>query len=322
MPKVLLSGRIHDDGMAVLRARPDLELIEMPDGEPATFVRLLPEADALFIRTAQLPREALVNARRLKVVSRNGVGYDNIPVDALTAKGIPLALAIGANAESVAEHVLAMIFAIAKAHRASDKAVRDGDFEARNRLPSFEVGGRTLLIIGYGRVGKALAKMAQALRMRVIAFDPFVAAEAMGADGVAKVEDWRMALADADIVSLHLPRMPETENMIGRSELTAMRPDAILINTSRGGLIDEAALAEALAEGRLAGAGIDTFDEEPPRNGHPLFASERVILSPHMAGLTREASARLGRFAAENLIAALDGRLDPSVVVNPSVLKK
>jgi D-3-phosphoglycerate dehydrogenase / 2-oxoglutarate reductase len=322
MPRVLLSGRIHDDGLAVFRARPDIVIEEMPDGEPQTFVRLLPSADALLIRTATLPREALVNAPRLKVVSRHGVGYDNVPVDALTAKGIPLALAIGANAESVAEHAISMMFSIAKRQREADHAVRAGDFDARSRLPAFELGGRALLIIGYGRVGRVLARFGTALGMRVMAYDPFVTAEAMQVERAAKVEDWRGVLGEADVISLHVPRLPETENMIAAAELRAMRPDAILINTSRGGLIDENALAAALAEGRLAGAGIDTFDEEPPRFDSRLLSSDRVILSPHMAGLTREAHARLGRIAAENVVAALDGRLDPAMVVNKSVMAK
>jgi len=322
MSRVVISGHIHDDGMAVLTGRPGLEIDQLPDESPETLRARLPAADALLIRTAPLPAEALPLANHLKVVSRHGVGYDNIPVDALTARGIPLALAIGANADSVAEQVLAFIFALAKRMPALDRAVRAGDWAARNRLGPFEIGGRTLLVIGFGRIGRALAGRATALGMRVMAYDPVVPAEAIRAGGAEPVADWRVALREADVVSLHVPRSPETENMIGAAELASMRADAILVNTARGGLIDEAALAAALAEGRLAGAGIDTFADEPPLPHNPLLVSDRVILSPHTAGLSREAHANLSRISAENVLAALDGRLDPAVVVNPSVLPR
>ena len=142
----------------------------------------------------------------------------------------------------------------------------------------------------------------------------------MAEAGVVKVEDWRAALPEVDVISLHVPRLRETENMIGAPELALMKPTALVINTSRGGLIDEAALAAALREGRIGGAGIDTFDEEPPRADNPLLTAERAILSPHIAGLTQEAMARLSVAAAENVLAGLDGRLDPALVVNAEVL--
>jgi len=321
MPRVLLSGKLHPDGMAVLKARDDLTIVEMDGEEPAEFVARLPEADALLIRTAILPREALVSARRLKVVSRHGVGYDNVPVEALTERGIPLAVVGGIHSGTVAEHAMFLLLALAKAGLRYDRAVRSGDWTAsRARLEAFELSGRTLLLIGFGRIGRALASRAQAFGMTVLAYDPNVPEAAMAEAGVAKVEDWRAALADVDALSLHVPRLPETENMIGAAELARMKSTALIVNTSRGGLIDEAALAAALSEGRIAGAGIDTFDEEPPRADNPLFASDRAILSPHIAGLTKEAMARLSVAAAENVLAGLDGRLDPALVVNAAVL--
>jgi D-3-phosphoglycerate dehydrogenase len=321
MLRVLLSGKLHDDGMAVLRARDDVTVVQMAGEDPAEFVAKLPEADALLIRTALLPREALVAAGRLKVVSRHGVGYDNVPVDALTEKGVPLAVVGGIHSGTVAEHAMFLMLALAKAGLRNDRAVRDGGWTAaRTKLEAFELAGRTLLLIGFGRIGKALAARARAFEMTVIAFDPNVPEAAMAEAGVAKVEDWRAALPSVDVVSLHVPRLRETENMIGAAELAAMKPTALVINTSRGGLIDEAALAAALNEGRIGGAGIDTFDEEPPRPDNPLLAADRAILSPHIAGLTQEAMARLSVAAAENVLAGLDGRLDPALVVNAEVL--
>jgi D-3-phosphoglycerate dehydrogenase len=323
MPRVLISGKLHDDGMAVLKARPDLTVVEMPGDDPAAFLAHLPAADALLIRTAPLPREALVNATRLKVVSRHGVGYDNVPLDALTERGIPLAVVGGIHSGTVAEHAMYLMLALAKAGLRNDRAVRAGEWETtRARLEPFELAGKRLLLIGLGRIGRALAARARAFEMTVLAYDPNVSGAAMAEAGVGKVEDWRAALPEADIVSLHVPRLPETENMIGAAELARMKPSALLVNTSRGGLIDEAALAAALRGGQIAGAGIDTFDEEPPRPDNPLLSTDRAILSPHVAGLTREAMARLSVAAAENVLAGLDGKLDPALVVNPEVLQR
>lgn len=320
MPRVLLAGRIQPEGIAVLRTRQDLVVEEMDDTGPAAFVARLPEADALLIRTAMLPREALVRADRLKVVSRHGVGYDNIPVEALTAKGIPLAIVGGVHSDTVAEHAFFLMLALAKAGLRHDRAVRAGDWNVRNALEAFELGGRTLLILGFGRIGRALTRRALAFDMKVLAYDPNVATADIAATGAVKVEDWRAALSEADVISLHLPRLRETENMIAAPELALMKPTALLINTARGGLIDETALADTLRAGKIAGAGIDTFDEEPPRLDHPFFALDRVILSPHLAGLTQEAATKLSIAAAENVLAALDGRLDPALVVNREVL--
>jgi D-3-phosphoglycerate dehydrogenase len=321
MPTVLLSGKLHPDGLDILRRRGDLTLVQMEGDEPAEFVARLPAADALLIRTAPLPREALVNAKRLKVVSRHGVGYDNVPVEALTAMGVPLVLVGGVHSATVAEHALYLMLAVAKAGLRYDRAVRNGEWVAsRARSETFELAGRTLLLLGFGRIGRALASRAQGIGMTVVAYDPNVPSAAMAEAGVGKVDDWRATIPEVDAFSLHLPRLPETENMIGAAEIARMRPEAIIVNTSRGGLIDEAALAAALQAGRIAGAGIDTFDEEPPRPDNPLFACDRAILSPHMAGVSREAMARLSIAAAENVLAGLDGRLDPALVVNPAVL--
>jgi D-3-phosphoglycerate dehydrogenase len=322
MPRVLISGGIDEAGMAVLRARPGLVVAEMKGSRPEDFIAELPDADALLLRIAFLPGEAVVNARRLKVVSRYGVGYDNVPLDVLTARGIPVTVVGPVHTDTVAEHAFFMMIALAKAALPHDQAMRDGGFGIRSRTLATDLSGKTLLIIGLGRIGRSLARRAAAFGMTIVACDPNVAAGDMAALGVAKADDWRAALAAADFVSLHAPRLPDTERMIGAAELRAMKPTAIIVNTARGGLIDEAALAEALAAGRIAGAGLDVFESEPPPRDHPLFASDRVILSPHIAGLSREASARIAVTAANNILAALDGRLDPELVVNRSVLSR
>ena len=316
MPRVLISGDIHPDGIALLLGRDGLEVEQMSGDGPGPFFARLPEADALLIRGATLPAEAVVASRRLKIVSRHGAGYDNIPVAALTRQGIPLATVGDVNSGPVAEHTFFMILALAKSCMLQDRAVRAGRFELRHRPVSVELAGRTLLIIGFGRIGRALARRAAAFEMRIVAYDPNISATQMAEKGASKVDDWRAVLGEADVVSLHVPRLPETENMIGTAELAAMKPTAFLVNVARGGLIDEVALAEALGSGRIAGAGIDAFAVEPPTLDNPLLGVEGVLLSPHTGGLTRESVARLSLWSARNVLAGLDGRLDPAVVVN------
>jgi D-3-phosphoglycerate dehydrogenase len=322
MPRVLISGSVDDAGMAVLRARPGLIIEEMASSRPEDFLARLPEADALLLRIAFLPGEAIVNAKRLKVVSRYGVGYDNVPLDVATAYGVPVTVVGPVHTDTVAEHAFFLLIALAKAGLRQDAAMRAGNWAIRAAPLAVDLAGKTLLIIGFGRIGRSLARRAAVFGMRIVAYDPFVPDADMTALGVTKVDDWRAALREADFVSLHAPRLPDTERMIGAAELAAMKPTAFIINTARGGLIDERALVAALAAGRIAGAGIDVFEEEPPKPDNPLFASDRVILSPHVAGLTREANARIAITAAENILAALDGRLNPDLVVNKSVLTK
>jgi D-3-phosphoglycerate dehydrogenase len=321
VPLVLIAGKVHPDGIAVLRARQGLAVEEMADLSAEAFMARLPEADALLIRTAPLPAAAVERAKKLRVVSRHGVGYDNVPMATLTARGIPVTVIGNAGSVAVAEHTLMLMLALAKRMTQFDAAVRNGDWNLRNRLNPSDLENRTLLLLGLGRIGRAVVQRAAAFDMRIFGYDPALPDAAIAALGVTAVSDWRAALPEADFVSLHVPRSPETEHMIGRRELAAMKPGAFLVNVARGGLVDEAALAEALAAGRIAGAGIDVLEDEPPPAGHPLLAAERLILSPHVAGLSENAAIRLSVASAVNVLAGLDGTLDPQFVVNAEVLK-
>ena len=320
MPHILLTGTIHQAGMDVLAARPDVTVEPIEDSADADFLGRLPAADALIIRTAVVPAAAVEAAERLRVVSRYGVGYDNVPVDTLTRRGIPLTVVGNVNAVTVAEHTMFMMLALAKRCAAHDRAVRTGNWAIRNNFAAVELAGRTLLILGFGRIGREVARRALAFDLTVLVYDPYVGAAAVAAAGGRKIEDWRTALGEADVVSLHLPRTPETEGAIGAAELAAMRPGAFLINAARGGLVDEAALAAALRDKSIGGAGLDTFDAEPPSPDNPLLALDTVIVSPHCAGLTDECAARMGVAAARNALDGIDGRLDPALVVNRDVL--
>jgi D-3-phosphoglycerate dehydrogenase len=306
----------------VLRTRPGLTIEDMTDLSADAFMAKLPDADALLIRTAPIPAAAIERATKLRIVSRHGVGYDNVPLPTLTARGIPCSVVGNVGSVAVAEYTLALMLALSKHLSNFDRGVRTGDWLIRNRLNSGDLENRTLLILGLGRIGREVVKRAAAFDMRILGYDPALAAAEIAKLGVTAVSDWRAALPEADFVSLHVPRSPATEHMIGARELAAMKPSAYLINVARGGMVDEIALSEALASGTIAGAGIDVWESEPPPADHPLLRTDRVILSPHIAGLSENAAIRMSVTSAANVLAAFDGTLDPSLVINPEVLKR
>ncbi|MGI9493902.1 MAG: hydroxyacid dehydrogenase [Geminicoccaceae bacterium] len=320
MPKVLIIQSIHEDGMALLDARGDLSF-EIVDGRSIDEMsEKIVDADGVTIRTALLPGEVLARAERLKVVSRHGVGYDNVDLDHLYSRGIPLALAADANASSVAEHVLFMMLHLAKRGARYDGATRAGNWGLRNSLEAVDIGGRHILILGFGRIGRQVARLCQAFDMKVSVFDPFVPADDIQAAGCEPVGDFRSVLGATDVLTVHMPLLDETRNMIGDGELNALPGHAFVINCARGGIADEPALQRALTSGGIAGAGIDVFEQEPPGDHHPLFELDNVILSPHSAGLTLECAKRMAVSTVRNVLAGIDGTLDPAMVVNKEVL--
>jgi D-3-phosphoglycerate dehydrogenase len=320
MSHVIVAGRIHARGLEVLAARSDVTCEFMEDRDDARLAARLPEADGLLLRTGEVPAAAIQPSSRLRVISRHGVGVDNLPMDCLSAQGVPVAVVGDVNAVSVAEHSFYLMLALAKQGLAFHQAVRHGDWELRNDFGAWELAHKTLLLIGFGRIGRQVARRALAFDMTVLVHDPVVDDGAIEAAGAIPVADWRGGLGEADVVSLHVPLLPATGNMIGRAELAAMKPSAVVINAARGGLIDEAALLEALSAGGIAGAGLDTFQSEPPSPDAPLLAHPKVVLTPHSAALTQECVVRMAVVSARNVLAGLDGQLDPDLVVNPHVL--
>jgi D-3-phosphoglycerate dehydrogenase len=316
MDEVLVVGRVKPEGLAILEARPGVAVRVVDEHAPEAIRTAAAAATAILVRTAPIGADVIAAATRLRVVSRHGVGYDNVDLAALNARRIPLAIAANANRVSVAEHTMAMLLTLAKAAVAHDAAVRAGDWAIRNRFLAFELMGRRLLLLGYGRIGREVAIRARAFGMSVAVHDPFVAAAALAEFGCLPAPDLNAALAEADAVSLHLPLNDATRHIIDARRLALMRPTAILLNTARGGLVDEAALAAALEGGRLRGAGIDVFADEPPRPDNPLLAARNALLSPHNAGVTDESMVRMATEAAANILDVLDGRLDPGVIVN------
>ncbi len=315
MPHVLVAGRIHPAGLDLLRATPGVTVEAVDEVTTEAFAPRVPGADALIIRTQPLPGSVVAAAPRLRIVSRHGVGYDAVDVAALDRRGITLAIVGDVNARPVAEHAFALLLALAKRVPALDAATRGTAWSARDAFSAAELWNKTLLLVGFGRIGRIVAGMAKAFGMRVLAYDPFVDPATVAEAGATPVASLAEGLRRADAVSLHVPRA-EGKPLLGAAELALLRPHATVVNTARGDLIDEDALADALEAEALGGAGLDVFAREPPPPDSRLLRSPRVILSPHSAALTGECAARMSEAAARNVVDFFAGTLDPRLVVN------
>lgn len=320
MKNVVIAGPVHKSGIDLLQTRSDI-LVKLISHPPESeLAKLLVDADALIVRMTPVQREAIMQARKLKVVARHGVGYENIDVASLSERGIPLAVVGNVNATAVAEHTVFLMLTLAKRGVCLDKAVRSGNWQARDTFGAAELRHRPLLIMGFGRIGAEVARLAYAFGMQIAVYDPLVSAGIIEGHGYRRVEDWQDVLGKVDFVTLHVPLTPYTRSMFGKEELAAMRPGAYLVNAARGGLVDECALHWALSSGHLAGAALDSFDSEPPDPNNPMLELENIVLSPHSAALTKECAERMAVAAAQNVLDGLDGRLDPLLVVNKKVL--
>ena len=274
-------------------------------------------AQAVVTRSAGLSAAAMAAAPRLRLVVVHGVGYDPVDVSHAAARGILVCNTPAENAESVAEHAIGLVLALARQTIPGDRAVRRGAFEAKYRLPIAELRGKTLGIVGCGRIGTLTAAMARrGFGMRVLGYSPSRGAAVLRRLGIEPCRDLGRLLERADVVSLHVPLRPETRGLVGRPELARMKPGAFLVNTARGALVDEEALVAALASRHLGGAGLDVFAEEPLAVDHPLLGLDNVVLSPHVAGSSEEALARTALAVARAVAAMARGRR-PTNVINP-----
>jgi D-3-phosphoglycerate dehydrogenase len=320
--RVIVIQPIHAEGMKILHAREDLEVIVPDNPDPATWSNFLPGTEALCVRLTKIPRSLIEAAPDLKIISRHGVGCDNIDVAAATEHGVVVATVGLANAPSVVEHTLALMLALAKRLFDVDRDVRGGDYMRKLQLEGQDIGGRTVLIIGLGRIGSRLAKALNGLGMKCLGVDPAYRPAEIQAMGCEPVTDFRSALPRADFVTVHTPLQDDTRNMIGARELAMMKPTAYLINCARGGIVDEKALVEALDAKRIMGAALDVQVDEPPKPNDPLLKCNRLILTPHSATSTIETHVRSAKTVAQNVLDMIDGRLPQSHVFNPEVLKR
>lgn len=317
--KVLIVGPIHDHGMDLLASRDDVTVEVIDTLDPEVIQKHAADAHGIGVRVAKINRAVIENAPNLQVVSRHGVGYDSVDVETLTERGIPLCIAPRSNAPSVAEQAMMFMLVHAKKMHVLDPMVRAGEWNRRSEVEAFDLAGRTLLICGLGRIGSRLAKRALAFDMKVFGYDPYIDQEKIRAMGIEPVADFRAVLGECHMVSVHCPRNKETIGLIGKNELDALPVGSLVINCARGGIVDEPALLDAVRSGRVVGAGLDVFDEEPAFE-HPFFGEPNILMTPHSAGMSLEARQRSSYQTVENILAVFDGTLDPDVVVNKEVL--
>ena len=314
MPHLLVAGKLHPAGLALLDGAEDVTYDYVEDVSENTYAPLISKADGLVIRTQPMSSATIDKASRLKIVSRHGVGYDAVDIAALNKRKIHLCIVGDVNSLSVGEHAMALILASAKRLIRADRSVRGGPWGWRNALEASEISGKNLLIVGYGRSGRHLARMAQGFEMQTRAFDPFLAKQGWPDGPAAPVTALADGLAWADVISVHAPKAGRP--ILGAEELARMKPGVIIVNTARGGIVDEIALAAALTQERVGAAGLDVFDEEPPAKDHPLLGFDQVVLTPHIAGLTEQAAERMAVSSIQNVLDFFAGRLDSDLVVN------
>jgi D-3-phosphoglycerate dehydrogenase len=320
--KIAVMGEIHPDGWKIFEEN-NLESFELLNFEENNLKKELSEVDAILLRTARLSNDVLSYCNKLKIISRHGVGYDNVNVDYLNKKNIALGITSTSNAVSVAEHVLTSFLYLSKNIHLSDKLTREGKFNDKSSLPNFfELYQKNIVIFGFGRIGKAVAKRCLGFEANVYVYDPFVSKDIVEENN-CKVVDKTNGLKIADYISIHLPLNTETTNFIDEQELSLMKETAIVVNTARGGIINEASLVNALQNKHILGAGLDVFEKEPPDENHPLFNLDNVILSPHNAALTIECRKRMAIESAENIAFFLlnNEKLNLNNIVNKDKLK-
>jgi D-3-phosphoglycerate dehydrogenase len=318
--KILLPQRMARAGWAVAEARDDVEAVAyLPTIPTAELHALLEDASAIALGLTPFGEAECAAGKRLEAVARIGVGYDTVDVPALTRHRLPLMVAGTANSVTVAEKAMFFMFALAKRGAAMDTLVRDNRWQERQNDLPIDLYGKTLLVVGFGRIGTRIAKRCLAMEMTVLVHDPYLAPETIRAAGCEPATDLDAAIPRADFITIHCPKNPETVGLFEAKRLARMKRSAYLVNTARGGIIDEAALHAALVAGQIAGAGIDVFAQEPPPPDLPLLKAPNLIAAPHMAGVTRESVDRMAVNTVKNLLSVLDGTPIRENAVNPEV---
>jgi D-3-phosphoglycerate dehydrogenase len=314
--KVLVKEKIGDSGVELLREHFDVEVgVDWSDEQ---FLERIADYDGIVIRSAtKMTADLIEKATRLKAIGRAGVGVDNVDVPTATKRGIVVANAPESNVVTAAEHTMALLLALARNIPQAYESLIAGKWD-RSKYSGVELYEKTLGILGFGRIGQLVAQRARGFGMRVVAFDPFVSAERYRDLGVEKAESPEDIYAQADFITIHLPKTPETEGFLNAEAFTKMRDGARVLNVARGGLIDEAALKDALDSGKLAGAALDVFPSEPMTE-HPLFGYPNVVVTPHLGASTAEATDRAGYQSAEQVVAALTGGVVSTAVNIPAI---
>ena len=318
--KVMLPHTMGQQGKDIILAREDIETVIYPAGiSQKDLLPILADCAGIALSGTPYKQTEMDASPAMQVVARIGVGYDAVEVPALTARKVPLMTAGTANSTSVAEQAFHLMISLAKKHEELDALVKGDRWADRHGGLPMELSGKTVLIVGFGRIGTRQAKRCLAFDMNVLIHDPYVDQAKIKAAGCEAAPDLDAALPRADFVSIHCPKNPETVNMFNAARLAKMKKGAFLVNTARGGIINEPDLHAALTRGHIAGAGLDVFEEEPTPADNPLLKLKNVISSPHMAGVTVEAVAAMAVATSRNILSVLDGAPNKENTINPEV---
>ena len=316
MYKVAIIEKIHEDGIKILKNHPNFEYEVIEDASKDNLIKQLPKFDAATLCLVKLGSEILTHCKKLKVVSRHGVGYDNLDLDYLKKNNISLLITATANAATVAEHAMFMMLSLSKGLTSYDDEVRSGNFKKNvSKIKTYELLNKEILIAGFGRVGKNLIKRCLGFEMKVNVYDPYVEKNIINNLGGNKVEDFNESLKTTDFLSIHMPLTNETKNLINLKNLKTMKKNAIIINTARGGIINEVDLDIALNNNIIFGAGLDVFEKEPINMENPLINNKKVLLTPHSATFTKDCASRMGVETVQNVIDFFEDKIKKNMIV-------
>jgi len=317
MPKIAIVDKMHVDGINLLKNNPKFECELIEDLSKKNLMSKLPNFDGITLRRGKIDAEILEKCKKLKVISRHGVGYDNVDIKVLKEKKITLLVTGTTTSTSPAEHIMFMILNISKSFNLFDQSVRDGKFDTIMHMEhnSFELFNKKILIVGFGRIGRKLIKRCLGFEMQVFVYDPFVDKKIIESFDGKKIDEIDEGLKEADILSLSVPLTKETNNMINIEKMKMMKKNAIIINTSRGNVVNEEDLNEALNKKIIYGAGLDVFLKEPPSENNPLLKNKKVLLSPHAATFTKECTSDMATQTAQNIVDFFENKLDKLMIV-------
>ena len=316
MYKIAIIEEIHGDGIKLFDNNPNYSYEIITDVSPENLIKKLPNFDGCTLRVSKLNSNILKHCKKLKVISRHGVGYDNVDLDYIKQNNINLLITAKANAVAVAEHVMALILSISKAIKIYDKEVRVGNFKKNAKsINTLELFNKEILIAGFGRIGKSLIKRCLNFDMKVKVFDPYQNKEIIEQHGGVKINNFNEGLKSCDILSLHMPLNEKTKNLMNYKTISLMKKNSILINTARGGIVNEFDLDKALKENIIFGAGLDVFQNEPILNDSPLLKNDKVVLSPHSATFTNECTSRMSVETVKNVIDFFEKKIDKEMIV-------
>ena len=316
MKKIAIIENIHEDGLRIISENPDYSYEIINDSSENNLIKKLPEFDACTLRVSKLDSKILSNCKKLKVISRHGVGYDNVDLEYIKNNDIALLITASANASAVAEHVMMMMLNISKSVSSYDKEVRFGNFRKNsNNIQTLELMNKNILIAGFGRIGRSLIKRCIAFEMKINVYDPFVNDEVISALGGKKIQNLDSGLKECDFLTIHMPLNSDTKNLINYERLKKMKKNSIIINTARGGIINEKDLDKALNDNVIFGAGLDVFEKEPIDKNNVLLNNKKVILTPHVATNTDECLSRMSVETVKNIIDFFENKIDNSMIV-------